>query len=398
MFEMLTRPPKQSPIGSYSLDVISLPEECDWEKYLPVEIRYIFQKEPAYKEKMRTILQNGKAIGVRTVLRTPENILKAIHTISVHSQHNYIINWLPKLLKEKHLPIFTKDDHKRAKHHHEDLDKAMDIILKDRLKFKRIVLIDEENIGITLQEQQFVSELSEIIYPIAVDYSVFRVIIDNAQERTRIAQSIIKALLIIGPAAHFLEKFVSGLGKIFAASADDLLGESAELMALRGSGFSWRGLAKRGKGLISVFALATWGAFSVEGLIHENKLILAGIVFGLSAVALSLTTAIQSIFMYKKNATILAKEGKMPTSTKKALFKISFIQDFTNPARLGLIIGALMAPLMGIIGSLLGVMDNGWVLATIGSTESIVAGVTVISAGHINEWRFRKKIKKMMTR
>ena len=118
MFEMLTRPPKQSPIGSYSLDVISLPEECDWEKYLPVEIRYIFQKEPAYKEKMRTILQNGKAIGVRTVLRTPENILKAIHTISVHSQHNYIINWLPKLLKEKHLPIFTKDDHKRAKHHH----------------------------------------------------------------------------------------------------------------------------------------------------------------------------------------------------------------------------------------------------------------------------------------
>ena len=88
----------------------------------------------------------------------------------------------------------------------------------------------------------------------------------------------------------------------------------------------------------------------------------------------------------------------MQTATKKALFKISFIQDFTNPARLGLIIGALMAPLMGIIGSLLGVMDNGWVLATIGSTESIVAGVTVISAGHINEWRFRKKIKKMMTR
>lgn len=396
MFERFSRPPKESPIGSYKLEVISLPEECDWEKYLPLEIKYIFKKEPAYKERIRNILQNGKAIGMRTVLRTPENILKAVHTISVHSQHNYIINWLPKLLKDKHLPVFTAIDHIDAKKHNENLDEAMRIILTDRLRFKRIVLIDEENIGIKPEEQRLMTELSEIIYPIAIDYSVFRVIIDNAQERTRIAQSIIKALLIIGPVAHFLEKFLSGLGKLFAASADDLLGESAELMALRGSGFSWLELASRGRILIPVFALATWGAFSVEGLIEENKLITAGIVFGLSAVALSLTTAIQSIFMYNKNAKILAKEDKVAKQTRKSLLKMAFLQDFTNPARLGLLIGALMAPVMGIIGSLLGVMHNGWVLAGIGSTESIVAGITVISAGRINEWRFKNKIKKMM--
>jgi hypothetical protein len=396
MLEKFFHSLKQSPVGSYKLEVISLPEECDWEKYLPLEIRYIFKKYPGYKEKVRDILANGKAIGVRTILRTPENILKAVHTISVHSQHNYIINWLPKLLKDKHLPIFTEKDYADAKKYNEDLGEAMETILKDRLRFKRIVLIDEENIGIKPEEQMFITELSELIYPIAIDYSVFRVIMDNAQERTKIAQSIIKALLFIGPAAHFLEKFMSGLGKLFAASADDLLGESAELMALRGSGFSWQELARRGKILIPVFALATWGAFSVEGLIEADKLILAGIVFGLSAVALSLTTAIQSIFMYRKNAGILEKEGKISIKTKTDLLKISFLQDFTNPARLGLMIGAMMAPLMGIVGSLLGVMHNGWVLAGIGSTESIVAGITVISAGYVNEWRFRRKMKKMM--
>ena len=78
MFEKFSRPPKQSPIGSYKLDVISLPEECDWEKYVPLEIRYIFKKQPEYKERIRKILHGGKAIGMRTVLRTPENILKAI--------------------------------------------------------------------------------------------------------------------------------------------------------------------------------------------------------------------------------------------------------------------------------------------------------------------------------
>lgn len=396
MFERFSRPPKQSPIGSYKLEVMSLPEECDWEKYLPLEIRYIFKKKPEYRDKIRKILQNGKAIGVRTVLHTPENVLKAIHTISVHSQHNYIINWLPRLLKQEELPVFTPADRAQAKQHKEDLDKAMNVIVKDRLRFKRIVLIDEENIGIRPEEQQLITELSEIIYPIAVDYSVFRVIIDNAQERTKIAQAIIKGLLIVGPMAHFLEKFISGLGKLFAASADDLLGESAELMALRGSGFSWRELAKRGKILIPVFILATWGAFSVEGLIVAHKLILAGVVFGLSAVALSLTTAIQSIFMYYRNSKILSQENKTQLKSGKELFKMSIVQDFTNPARLGLLIGALMAPVMGIIGSLLGVMHNGWALAGIGSTESIVAGITVISAGRINEWRFRKKIRKKM--
>lgn len=396
MFEKFSRPPKQSPVGSYKLDVISLPEECDWEKYLPLEIRYIFKKQPEYKDKIRKILQNGKAIGVRTVLRTPENILKAIHTISVHSQHNYIINWLPKLLKDKHFPIFTDKDRAEAKKHNEDLDAAAQTIAQDRLRFKRIVLVDEENIGIAPEEQRLMTELSEIIYPIAVDYSIFRTVVDNARERTKIAQAIIKALLFIGPIAHIFEKYISGLGKLFAASADDLLGESAELMALRGSGFSWRELAKRGRILMPVFALATWGAFSVEGLIQEHKIVLAGVVFGLSAVALSLTTAIQSIFMYKKNAAKLALEGKISALSTKQLFKMSVIQDFSNPARLGLLIGVFMAPFMGIVGSMLGVMHNGWILAGIGSTESIVAGITVISAGYINERRFRKKLIKMM--
>ncbi len=381
-------------MGTYRLDVISLPEECDWEKYLPIELRYIFSQHPEYKEKIRMILSQGKAIGIRTVLRTPENILKAIHTISVHSQKNYIITWLPQLLRDKHRPVFTPADQVQATKHGESLEKAVETILSDRLRFKRFVLIDEENIGIKPQEQQFMTELSELLYPIAIDYSVFRVIADNARERTEVAQTIIKALLIVGPIAHFLEKFASGVGKVFAASADDLLGESAELMALRGSGFGWRELAKRGRVLIPVFALATYGAFQVEHLISSGHILWGGVVFGLSAVALSLTTAIQSVFMYKKNLRHLVEDRKATLTTDRTLTKVALIQDFTNPARLGLILGASMAPIMGMIGAVTGLMHNGWVLATIGSTESIVAGLTVVLADRINEWRFRKVLHK----
>jgi len=96
--------------------------------------------------------------------------------------------------------------------------------------------------------------------------------------------------------------------------------------------------------------------------------------------------------MYKKNLIVLASEGKARAGNKSEFTRLALKQDFTNPARLGLLIGASIAPVMGIIGSFLGLMHNGWVLAAIGSTESIVAGITVISADHINEWRFRRKL------
>ncbi len=384
--------PKPSPVGSYEVKVLSLPEEIDHPEYLPVEIRYIFAHRPEYKEKIRAILSQGKAIGVRTVLKTPDNILKAVHAISTLSQGNFVLSWLPDLLRHQKVPYLTPADHERARAEGCDLDEAVRLILTDRLRFKRLVLIDEDNVRISKAEQQLMTELSELIYPLAVDYSIYRVIADNARERTEIASTIVKALLFVGPIAHALEHYVSGIGKLFAASADDVIGEAAEVMALRGSGFSWKELVKRSYVLIPVFALATCGALSVNTLLKGGHLILAGVVFGLSAVALSLTTAIQSIFMYRKNLRQLVFENKVEPLSTKELNRLAFRQDFTNPARLGLMLGAAMAPFMGIIGAATGLMSNGWVLAAIGSTESIVAGLTVFLADRLNEWRFHRAL------
>ncbi len=386
---------RRSPIaGSYRIEVVSEPAELETPSSLPAEIRYLIERYPDIRERLAHILHAGKAIGVRTVRRTPEHILRAVHTIAVHSQGNYIITWLPALLRDKHRPKFTPADHAAAAAKQASLDAAIETILRDRLRFKRLVLIDEENIGISPAEQRLMTELSERMYPLAIDYAVFRVVADNAHERTAIAQSIIKALLIIGPVAHLLEKFAAGVGKIFAASVDDLLGEAAELSALRGTGFSWRELIKRSRILVPVFAVASYGAFSVEGLLSSGQIVVGGMVFGFSAVALSLTTAIQSLFMYRRNLHRIATEGKLGDTKHRSLTRLAFRQQFTNPALLGLLIGACLAPVMGILGAVLGVMHNGWALATIGSTESIVAGLTVIFANTINETRFRRQLRR----
>lgn len=390
-------PPKKTPVGSYSVKVVSLPEELDWDEFLPLELQYVFKRMPESKERLRVLLGAGKAIGVRTIELTPERVLEAVKHISIHSQHNCILTWLPELLRDKHMPIFSPEDHARAKEHGADLDADVRAILDARLSFKKLVLIDEENVGIADEDRRLMRELSETIYPLAIDTIVHRAVVDNANERTEIAQNIIKAMLFIGPITHMLEKWIPGVGKVFAATTDDLMAEAAEISALRGSGFSWKELRKRFIILVPIFALATYGAFQVEPMLEHGYVLLAGAVFGLSAVALSLTTAIQSVGMYLGSVRALKSEGKWHAhASSKSDLWAAIVQDFTNPARLGLLLGASMAPIMGMIAAALGWMHNGWILALVGSTESVVAGLTVVFSNRIAAMSFRRRLKRLL--
>jgi hypothetical protein len=242
------------------------------------------------------------------------------------------------------------------------------------------------------------ADVNEDLFPLAIDTIVHRVMFDNAHTRTEIAQSILKALLIVGPIAHGLEHVLSGLGKVFAASADDVLSEVAELFALRGSGFTWRQLASRSYILVPVFVLATYGAFQVDTLIHEGRVAEAGVVFGLSAVALSLTTALQSIGLYRRLFVALVQQGKLRLAAGQTLMGLTLRQDFTNPARRGLFIGALASPVVAASVFLFfpQLASNGWILAILGCVESIVAGVSVLLAARIGRAQFRLRVHRAL--
>jgi hypothetical protein len=202
-------------------------------------------------------------------------------------------------------------------------------------------------------------------------------------------------MLFIGPITHLLDKWIPGVGKVFAATTDDLMAEAAEISALRGSGFGWNALRNVSSYLFH--CLATYCAFQVEGLLEHGYVLLAGAVFGLSAVALSLTTAIQSIGMYLGSVKTLKKEGKWHAhSHGRSELWAAIVQDFTNPARLGLLLGASMAPIMGMLAASLGWMHNGWVLALVGSTESVVAGLTVVFSNRIAAAHFRRRLEKLL--
>jgi len=390
---LLQKQPAQPP-ESYTIKVLSFPQELEG-KDLPLEFEYIRAKNPALFARVKKLLAGNKAIGLRTVALTPKPILAAVNAIAVRSQHRMILTWLPQLLWNQQEPKISEEERERAKNEHVDLDACVTLILKHRFTFKRFMLIDETNAGIAPEEMKLIQELNEELYPLMIHYIVERIISDNAHERTAVAQAILKALIIIGPITHALETVSRGIGKVFAASTDDVLAEVAELTALRGSGFTWQKLAARSKILVPVFIAATYGAFNVEYLIELDRMFLAGTVFGLSAVALSLTTAIQSIRMYHECVTALIQEKKYKNLHAREIWKLAFLQDFTNPARLGLLIGAVSSPIVaGLIFAFFPhLTHNGWVLAMLGTTETLVAGLTVLIARVWNEWMLNRDLK-----
>lgn len=397
-FASLLRFRRNLPIGLYSTQVVSLEEELEFPRLLPKELRYALTKDPSLKGRIAAVLRTGKAIGIRTVEKTPERVLSAINSISVFSQHRTIITWLPPLLLTETKPLLLPRDYKLAEKNDINLDEEIAVILAHRFDFKKFMLIDEDLQGIADSERRLIDQLNEAISPIVLRHVISRMTFDNADTRTATAQAIIKALLIIGPITHLLELYTRGFGKIFAASTDDVLAEAAELFALRGSGFTWRQLTVRSRILIPVFALATFGAYQVDTLIDYNMLAWAGILFGSSSVALSLTTALQSIRMYKQCVDDMVREGKFSLPKTRRHWLVALKQDFTNPARLGLFLGAMTSPLisMTVFLYLPQFVHNGWVLAMLGTTETITAGTVVILARRLNTLKFQLQLSRLL--
>ena len=394
----LLRFQKNPPIGLYNLKVVSLLEELDFPQHLPKELRFALRKNPSLGSRIAKVFKSGKAIGIRTVEKTPERVLSAINSLSVLSQHRTIITWLPQLLRSQVKPLILPQEHELAAKENVDLDEEIAVILAHRLDFKKFVLVDVGNLGATESDRELIEDLNETISPIVMRHVIGRMTFDNADTRTATAQAIIKALLVIGPITHILEHITHGFGKVFAASTDDVLAETAELFALRGSGFTWSQLISRSKLLIPVFLLASFGAFQVDALIGMGKFSWAGALFGISAVALSLTTAFQSVRMYKHCIDDLVRDGKLEASDGLKRWALALRQDFTNPARLGLFVGGVLSPLisMTVFVGFPHFVHNGWVLALLGTTETITAGIVVILARQINALKFELDLARFL--
>jgi|GEM_PF-2378634 len=485
------------------------------EKSVPLEVQLITAEDPGVLDDIQSLKAEGLDVRFQTKTRTDEETLGAIRRVSEYTQENFILSWLPALIdngtrpkisfskvalekrasleealqkrREELTALSGKEGRTQAKVDVlqkkitkleeqlaefptlEDLEADVDLIVASARGYKEVVTMDQD---LTPEQQEKLERINSRLVDVDKEYARRRMIFDNADERTSEAQEILKKMMFVGPLAHGLELLELGsVAKLFASSADDLMGEWAEIQALRGSGFSLKSILSRLKVGVPVFAAASYGAMSVEALLESGHDLAAGGVFGVTAVALSLTTALQSMKMYHDCYAELVREGKiddkhavlraqpefkrlwqefekeiatltperlvelvtkalenipeeilsaedkklileqLPTDEKSMRefmeqqrgdwfkkWKKAIEQDFSNPARLGILLGSTIAPIGGMAAASLGLMSNGFVLAGIGSIESITGGVTVMVARQLNEYKYRMHLQERLAK
>lgn len=441
---------------------------------LPLELKVAAARDPDVAAALARLTAKG-GVRLQRLVGTPHGVLEAINLIAVTSQENYLRTWLPALITKGQRPNLrpTTRGLMRARHGDlihaaedptERLEAASDLVEAAVGEYLKVVDAEgrESDPDLAIVNRALDGSRRKLARQ--------RMVFDNAHERTEGAQEIIKKMMYIGPIAHGLEMLDLGsIAMLATGMTDDVGAEIGEWRALRGSGFTNKELFHRAKILIPVGIGAGVAAYEAHHLLESGHNLLGGATFGASAVALSLTTAIQSIHMYRQGYEELLREGKVqgklgPAMTKafrkqlrqlerqlgnlvkeehrpallktvrtqleaevasgamttaevdgvlaelekmdledvlsrvtlpssRSQWKAAVAQDFSNPARLGLVAGAAVAPLMGMAAGAAGVLGNGFALAAVGSTESIVAGATVFAARKIDDFKYARDLK-----
>jgi hypothetical protein len=289
----------------------------------PRELAIAFARDASLRDDLAALERQGARVYYQRNLLTPPRVREAISRVAILSQHNYTTTWLPTLLatrgrwrpnlgisesgRERAIDLgiahaSTIDERELA----HDLDRIL-ATLDGSIRFAI------EGAAVPDAAHAVEARLNRAIEDVRIEHARRRMIQDNAVERTSRAAKILKQIVWIGLAAHAAEQVLPGLAAPIAGQADDVTSEVAELYALHDSGWDWKqDLKPRLRVTAPVLVGAAGIASQVPHLISAGHPLVAGALFGVTAVALSVTTALQSVAMYARAYDDLVREGKIP--------------------------------------------------------------------------------------
>lgn len=366
---------RKNDVNRFEVRVLSPSAESFDPKNVPFELEYVFRKLPESEERIRTLIERGYGIGVRTIRRAPKTVLEAVERVSEASQKGVIEPWLSRLIFHEEIPLFTEDELYEQNERGINLFTEAHAILGERFEMKRLVLVDLEAHGIDEADREFLSHANLALQPLSAAYLHHRIHADRKPLKIRFTRTLLKAMVLIGPIAHVFELWVRGMGQMFAALADDVTREAADLTTLKGSGYTNRQLWKQSQVFLPVLIIAVWLSLQVEGLIEGGSLFAAGFVFGSVAVSFTIIRLLRTYARFRTSYAELEKSTKLPSGHLPSLSVFSFREIRMSPMRFGLFIGAFVTPVISGIAFVLFPIytHNGWFLAFIASLEIFTA-------------------------
>lgn len=387
---LLTR---RAPSDAYVITAVTHTTALDRPEALPPDVRFVLAASPELRTPLQHLLKNGYGIGVRTLRRTPGRILTAIDRIAERTQGNTLLPWLPTLLEKEEVPLFTREELEQAHADGIDLYEEARIIAEERDTFRKLVLIDLHDQRMSDAHQAVLRQANAALAPFAVAAMVHRTLLDRSRTEARLGDTLAKAVLFIGPLAHFLERWVAGFGIVVAAVADDLLSEAAQAITLRQSGMTRRQLRTRIALVLPPLMLAVLLAWQVTPLLQAGNVVQAGMLFGAAACMRPLMQIGQSIATYRAAYAALIRERKVLLHPGQSSWSLAMRQTLLDTTHASSVIGLILMPLVAAGAFVLAGphVTNGWLLALVASADIMIAAILTALIRPLERWWLHRR-------
>jgi hypothetical protein len=367
---------------------------------LPFELRFVCGHLDGAEEKIRALLDRGIGLGVRTTPRVSASVLDAVERVSMIAEERTLEPWLSRLVFHEEIPVFTDDDIAEANARGSNLYTDAHIILSERFTMIRIVPVDLEAHGLEEDDLAFIQELNRTVEPLSAAFLHHRIRLDRRADAPPVRRLLISTLLAIAPIAHLLLMFVPGLGRLFAAIADDAARESSELVLLRTSGFTPKQLMRQGIVYLPVILLVEVLLIAEGSFIAAGAFFTAGLLFGIACISFPLVRSVQTFGELRSSYVKLHESRKYSKDASMGMSAMAFREAASHPDLVGSAVGIIAVPIIAACTFALfpAYLLNGWFLASFSALDVLLAILFLAAARACSRATFLSRVRPLAAR
>lgn len=355
------------PAEYFSIQTMTAPIDLSNDAILPRELRHAFRLHPHHREHIQRLIEAGGVFEVHTLQRVPETLLHAVDQISRSTQEQTLLPWLSRLVRDHEVPTFTTSELHAAEREGIDLYQAARLLVAHRDIGKRFVC----HAAIEEDKKNCLQELNAALLNHSMDEFLYRLHQDYKAPSKKTRAVFLQSIIGIGPLAHVFERWLPGMGKVFAALASRLWEEGREVGALHASGSTFRQLIKRSSPFFLAAVFAVGGMMLSQTYLSRGRVSVAGALFGISSMLLPLVMALTALQKKYRALLVLKSTGKL-RAYERSLWSLAFREHMQQPPYVSAYIGIWVVPILSVLAFryLPNGSQNGWILALLSVADT----------------------------
>jgi|GEM_PF-6826655 len=373
--------------------VLSDPDAAADSDNWPRSLQYVIAIKPARQATLADLLQRGCGLGVCEKTGVSDEARQGVEKLATLTQEGVLHPWLERLLVRGEVPLWSATDAQDAQERGVDLNQAVDAIKQHHREAKRFALVRPADGNPQDDDVKFIEELNVELASLHAAETARRLSVAVQPKQDALTLSIWISILVVGPLSHVCEMLLPGLGKVIAALGQSAFVEGRSARRAQQNGSAWWQVRRKLMPIVPYAALGIVLAIVCQLLVRSGSFVLAGLFFGLAAVAVPGARFFMRIGDVNRRYENLWRMGKLPAN-----MTFRWYEGHDGNMRLIRLVSLCLSPIVSflVFVSLPSLTSNGWLLALLGLFPWLATEFLGWAWERYEQWKQDHAVRKML--